>query len=329
LLAKERFDLVLADLVLPDGLGTELLAECGEADWPVVIMTSQGDEKAAVEAMKAGALEYLVKSQAALAELPRTAESIVRRWDDIVQRRQAERALRESEERFRLLYEVSPLPYQSLDAEGRVIEVNPAWLQMLGYSKEEVCGRAFFEFLDSEGQEKFRERFPCVVECGVIHAVGFSMIRADGSVVAVEADGRIGKDSRGQFKQTHCVLRDVTDRMRIEEERRHAHEELERCVSERTVQLAETNRRLQREVADRERTEATLRAALTLHDAAQSASLDEVVQWCLEEGVRLTESEVGFLHFVDADQRYRAVVHLVDQDARTLRSPRRESQLSG
>lgn len=64
-LGREGIDLVLADLVLPDGRGTELLPSRAEQDWPVVIMTSHGDETAAVEAMKAGALDYIVKSQTA------------------------------------------------------------------------------------------------------------------------------------------------------------------------------------------------------------------------------------------------------------------------
>ena len=302
-LDRDRIDLVLADLVLPDGRGTELLASGVEQEWPVVIMTSHGDETAAVEAMKAGALDYIVKSREALANLPRACESILRRWDDIIQRRQAERALRDSEARFRLLYEASPLPYQSLDSDGRLIEVNPAWSGLLGYSKQEVLGRRISDFFDAASVEAFEQRFPRFLEVGDVRNADFVMVRKDGAVVPVEVDGRIGRDEHGHFKQTHCVVRDVTERVRIEEQRRRAHEELERCVAERTVQLADANAKLQQEVADRERTEATLRASLTLHDAAQTATSDEVTQWCLDEAVRLTESRSGRFYFVDADEK--------------------------
>jgi DNA-binding NtrC family response regulator len=61
-------DLMIVDLLLPDGNGTELLpGDREEAACPIVVMTSHGDEQVAVEAMKAGALDYVVKSETTLA----------------------------------------------------------------------------------------------------------------------------------------------------------------------------------------------------------------------------------------------------------------------
>ncbi|MEM7351444.1 MAG: response regulator, partial [Acidobacteriota bacterium] len=90
---ESRPGLVITDLLLPDGRGTELLPANGTADFPVVVMTGQGDEKMAVEAMKAGAVDYFVKSPQAIAELPRVAVSTLREWKHIVERRRAETAL--------------------------------------------------------------------------------------------------------------------------------------------------------------------------------------------------------------------------------------------
>jgi len=100
-LAKRLPDLVIADWRLPDGEGTELVpAEKQDVAYPVVLMTSRGSEKVAVEAMKAGALDYVVKSPATMAAMPRIAERALREWGHIVGRRQAEKELQHSLERM-------------------------------------------------------------------------------------------------------------------------------------------------------------------------------------------------------------------------------------
>ncbi len=72
-------DLVIADWLLPDGEGLDLLrSEPARAMPPVVIMTSHGSERVAVEAIRAGAVDYVVKSEVALADLPHVAERAVR-----------------------------------------------------------------------------------------------------------------------------------------------------------------------------------------------------------------------------------------------------------
>ena len=72
-LAEARPDLVITDVRLPDGSGMELLSADRKPAVPVIVMTSFGDERMAVEAIKAGALDYVAKSPEAFADMPRIA----------------------------------------------------------------------------------------------------------------------------------------------------------------------------------------------------------------------------------------------------------------
>ena len=98
-LAAAPPDLIISDLRLPDGDGLELLpADRSRPPYPVVIMTSHGDEQVAVEAIKAGALDYVVKTESTLAEMPRIAERALREWGHITERRRAEEAAQQAQE---------------------------------------------------------------------------------------------------------------------------------------------------------------------------------------------------------------------------------------
>ncbi len=94
MIAEARPDLLITDLKLPDGSGTELVALNG---CPAVVMTSHGDESVAVEAMKAGAIDYVVKSEATFLEMPRVAERALREWKLIVEKARLQEQLVERE----------------------------------------------------------------------------------------------------------------------------------------------------------------------------------------------------------------------------------------
>jgi len=146
-----------------------------------------------------------------------------------------EDALQKNEEKFRLLYERAPLGYQSLDENGNFIEVNQAWLDSLGYTREEVIGRSFGDFLHREWVDHFKENFPRFKAVGEILGVEFEMVKKDGSLILVSINGKIGKDEKGDFKQTHCILHDITLQKSAEKALRES-EEKHRNLFETMVQ---------------------------------------------------------------------------------------------
>jgi len=143
---------------------------------------------------------------------------------DITERRQTQQKLLESERKFRLLYEAAPVAYQSLDRNGRLLEVNDAWLKALGYSHEEVIGTWFGDYMSPSYAELFRERFFRFRTQGAIEGVEFELVRKDGSRISVELSGTVALDPNGKFRQTHCVFQDVTERRRADKIIREQHE---------------------------------------------------------------------------------------------------------
>ena len=113
--------------------------------------------------------------------------------------------------------ENTPLSYQSLDENGYFLSVNKTWLDTLGYSRDEVIGKWFGDFLASGYQDHFKINFPKFKAEGEIHGVQFEMVRKDGSIISVAFEGQIVRDQWGGFKQTHCIFLDITERKRAEE----------------------------------------------------------------------------------------------------------------
>jgi len=135
---------------------------------------------------------------------------------DITRQKEAEAAIKESEERFWHLFSEIPIPYQSLDEEGRLLEVSPRWLETLGYSRGEVIGRRFMDFLAPECLARAREVFKKYLETGAISNVDFRLRKKDGSEILALYTGRVAHNLDGSFRQTYCVFEDITERKKIE-----------------------------------------------------------------------------------------------------------------
>jgi len=129
---------------------------------------------------------------------------------NITKSKHKEKTLIDNEQKYKSMYETAPLAFQSLDNEGCFLDVNPAWLKILGYEKEEVMGKWFGNFLHQDFVEKFRNQFPELIRIGFVHDVRFRMRRKDGNYIFVSFEGCIGKDQKDNFKQTYCTFKDIT-----------------------------------------------------------------------------------------------------------------------
>ena len=120
-IAESEPDMLVVDFVLPDGRGIDLLPPEGDViEWPVLLVTSCGNEEVAVEAMKRGAVDYAVKSIATMEELPYRLRSVQRQWTQITMRRKAEEDLANREALYRTILEAAPQIIWLADAGGAV-----------------------------------------------------------------------------------------------------------------------------------------------------------------------------------------------------------------
>ncbi|MDP3437825.1 MAG: PAS domain S-box protein [Bacteroidales bacterium] len=185
------------------------------------------DEKSYLEALAKIPVESKEKVLVIVEFLHNMTQLLIETAIRKLEQTELSRSLKESEERFQLLFNKAPLGYQSLDFDGNFLEVNQQWLETLGYNKSEVIGRWFGDFLTPTYQDGFRKRFPIFKEQGTIHSE-FEMMHKNGSVLFIAFDGRIGYDLNGEFKQTHCILQDITERRQIEEKLIRSEKELQR-----------------------------------------------------------------------------------------------------
>lgn len=131
-------------------------------------------------------------------------------------------SLRESEKKFKALFENAPLSYQSLDENGNFIDVNETWLKVLGYTRDEIIGRNFADFLHPDWKNYFKENFPRFKAVGETLGVEFELIKKDGTYILVSFHGKIDKHPDQSFQQTHCIFQDITEKKQMEERLIHA-----------------------------------------------------------------------------------------------------------
>jgi PAS domain S-box-containing protein len=126
-------------------------------------------------------------------------------------------ALKASEERFRWMYEKTPVPYLTLDENGCILSVNPAWEKLLGYMKADVMGASFYEMLSLSDAERFRSYFSSTNSAMQPPDLELNVRRKDGSIVRVLCNGFQETGTRNKTHATFCILYDVTEKSKTRE----------------------------------------------------------------------------------------------------------------
>ncbi len=216
----ENWQIVIADYNLPqfDALAAlEIVHESGK-DLPFVIVSGGIGESTAVAAMKAGAHDYLMKNN--LARLLPVVERELREAENRRSKRNTEDALRESEMRYRLLWETATDAVLLLNSEAEVEFANPAVRSIFGFAPEELIGQdvailqPFFESLDPEiNWRRFIRLAHRGKAPGAIEATGR---HKDGREIAVEIVFS-ALEIEGQ-RLFVCFIRDITERKQTERE---------------------------------------------------------------------------------------------------------------
>jgi two-component system cell cycle sensor histidine kinase/response regulator CckA len=223
-LQAEHFDVAFFDYSLGARDGLTLLRDIRQRgiETPVIVLTGRGAEEVAVEAMKAGAADYLSKANLSIEALERAIRHALALHAEEQQRLHAEAAVRASEERFRALVENSSDALLLLDAEGRVTYVTPSSARHLGWTREQMIGRSIFEFVHPDDREQVGVRMADALEHPlrpITQEIRFQ--HADGDWRIMEGIGvnRVNDPSVGAIVVN---ARDVTDRRKLEDQLRQS-----------------------------------------------------------------------------------------------------------
>jgi PAS domain S-box-containing protein len=231
----------------------------GEAIGFVNVLRDMTERKHAEEALRhaQAELESRVRERTAALE---QSNAILR--EEIAQRQRTEEALRESEERARVLFENAIDGIALIALDGMVVKVNRGAEILLRRTNAEIIGKPYTDVVSPASIQLTAERFQRAAAGERLPSIfELDLMRKDGSTVPVEARTRFLRDQNGMVTGILGIYRDITDRKRAEEDLRKAHEELEARVRARTEELEVTNAVLQAEVAERKRAEEAALAA--------------------------------------------------------------------
>jgi PAS domain S-box-containing protein len=208
-----RPDVIFADYRMPGMNGIEFVRVLGDRDEsiPVIIVTGQGDEQIAAQAIKSGAWDYLTKSADSMTLIPRILEKVVAE-------RRLRSSLREAERRFQNLAESTLTWIWDMDPEGLYTYSNSVVEKVLGYGADEVVGRHFHDFFPARDKEDQKQTLLQMTDGGKpVAGLVSRMVSQNGQEVVMETDGAPILDKAGNLLGFRGMSRNITRRKMAEE----------------------------------------------------------------------------------------------------------------
>lgn len=154
--------------------------------------------------------------------------SIIALFRDVTERREAEEALRQSEEKCRGLLEACPDAVVMTDLKGNILFASrQAWRLASLPDSEKFIGRSMFDFMVEEDRQRFVENVPRLAEAGVRHYTEYTAVRVDGTTYPTESCSAMICDANGQPAAIVAVIRDITERKQAEAAIQQSHDELQ------------------------------------------------------------------------------------------------------
>lgn len=214
------YDLIVSDYGLPsyDGLAALKAVRGRDLEIPFILVSGTVGEEVAIESLKAGATDYVMKNR--LSRLGPVVRRALRECEERRQRRFAEISLRESEEKFRAIFQESLDLIMTIDGEtGLILQVNPAAQRNLGYETEALTGKHFSILFPAASKSSRKD---LLKELRVRGAVFESqeIQRQDGSVCLMDLTANLIPWGKG--KAVLATFRDVTERKHLEDQLHHS-----------------------------------------------------------------------------------------------------------
>jgi PAS domain S-box-containing protein len=242
-LQHHEWDLITSDHGMPQFSGPAALALTLELcpDVPFIIVSGEIDINLAVSLIKAGALDYVQKTE--LVRLVPVVERVLLDREARNAKLFADNALVASEGEYRRLFESAQDGILIVDAEtGQIQDVNPFLRDLLGFTREEYLGKKLWEVSAFKDSAASKSAFLQLQQKGYIRFDNIPLCAKSGNNIDVEFVSNIY--NLGEKKVIQCNIRDITRRRDAEAEIRKLNASLERRVHLRTAQVEALNSEL-------------------------------------------------------------------------------------